>query len=254
MTDAPDEQPVVPAGSEPATEADADATDAAIVEEMAPPATFSGGHNLDQMMPVVLFFGFRIVLGNLVLAVIASMLWSIKAAVGRHHRGLRIGWFLPGMAAYLLVRAGLTIAVEESWVDVDVSADAVYFGFGIIGKILIGVGCAVTVIAGRPVLGWLIPKVVHLPPTVIGHPRYRAAMAGATWVLVAFELLTSIWDIWLYNNSGLGFFFLTRSGVNFIVSFAFITGALMYIDRTLEPIPDYPGLTHVLEQSGRLKS
>ena len=219
-----------------------------------PPSTFSGGHNLDQLMPVILFFGFRIVLGNLFLAVIASLLWSIKAAIGRHRRGLRVGWFLPGVAVYLLVRAGLTIAVDEGWIETEVSADAVYFGFGIVGKILIGIWCAVTVLAGRPILGWLIPKVVHLPETVIAHPRYRVAMSGATWVLVAFELLTSIWDIWLYNNSGLGFFFLTRSGVNFIVSFVFITGALMYMDRTLDPIPDYPGLTHVLEQSGRLKT
>jgi hypothetical protein len=222
------------------------------VEEMAP-ASFSGGHNLDQLMPVVLFFGFRIVLGNLVLAVIASMLWSIKAAIGRYRRGVQIGWFLPGVAIYLLVRAGLTIAVDEGWIDVDVSADAVYFGFGIVGKILIGVWCAITVLAGRPILAWLIPKAVHLPATVIADPRYRRATAGATWVLAAYELLTSIWDIWLYNNSGLGFFFLTRSGVNFVVSFVFITGALMYMDRTLDPVPDYPGLTHVLEQSGRLK-
>jgi len=223
------------------------------VDNLAP-ATFSGGNNLDQLMPVILFFGFRIVLGNLVLAVVASMLWSIKAAIGRHRRGLRIGWFLPGVAVYLLVRAGLTIAVEQERIDLGVSADAVYFGFGIIGKILIGIGCALTIFAGRPLLGWLIPKVVPLSDEVLAHPRYKRAMAGATWVLVAFELLTSVWDIWLYNNSGLGFFFLTRSGVNFIVSFGFITVALMYIDRTLDPIPEYPGLTHVLEQSGRLKS
>ena len=217
-----------------------------------PPSTFSGGHNLDQLMPVILFFGFRIVLGNLFLAVIASLLWSIKAAISRHRRGLRVGWFLPGVAVYLLVRAGLTIAVDEGWIETEVSADAVYFGFGIVGKILIGIWCAVTVLAGRPILGWLIPKVVHLPETVIAHPRYRVAMSGATWVLVAFELLTSIWAIWLYNNSGLGFFFLTRSGVNFIVSFVFITGALMYMDRTLDPLPDYPGLPPVLEPAGRL--
>ena len=223
-------------------------------EDSLQPATFSGGHNLDQVMPVILFFGFRIVLGNLVLAVIASMLWSIKASISRRRRGLSIGWFLPATAAYLFVRAGFTIAVEQELIDVDVSADAVYFGFGIVGKILIGIGCALTILAGRPILGWLVPKAVKLPASVIEHRRYRTAMAGATWVLVAFELLTSIWDIWLYNNSGLGFFFLTRSGVNFIVSFACITGALMYIDRMLDPIPDYPGLSHVLEQSGRLKT
>jgi hypothetical protein len=222
-------------------------------DEFTPP-TFAGGNNLDQLMPVVLFFGFRFILDNLVLAVVASMLWSIKAAIGRHRRGLRIGWFLPVVALYLLARAGLTIAVEREWIAVDVSADAVYFGFGIIGKILIGVWCAITIFAGRPLVGWLVPKVVRLPAAVLAHPRYRRAMAGATWVLVAFEILTSIWDIWLYNNSGLGFFFLTRSGVNFVVSFACITGALMYIDRTLDPIPEYPGLTHVLEQSGRLSS
>ncbi|MEQ8840536.1 MAG: hypothetical protein RIB98_06115 [Acidimicrobiales bacterium] len=224
-----------------------------LIEEMTP-KSFAGGNNLDQLMPIILFFGFRIVLDNLVLAVVASLLWSIKAAISRHRRGVGVGWFLPGIATYLTVRAGLTIAVDRSWIDVDVSADAVYFGFGIIGKILIGVACALTIFAGRPILAWLIPKVVPLPATVIADPRFRKAMNGATWVLVAFELLTSVWDIWLYNNSGLGFFFLTRSGVNFIVSFACITGALIYIDRTLDPIPDYPGITHLMEESGRIRS
>jgi hypothetical protein len=244
VTETADEQQAEQESSTPSTDA---------AETMAP-ASFSGGRNFDQLMPVILFFGFRAVLGNLILAVVASTLWSIKAAVSRKRRGLNVGKFLPGISIYLLLRAGLTVAVDERWIDVDISGDAVYFGFGIVGKIIIGIWCMMTIFAGRPLLGWLVPKLVKLPATVIADPRYKKAMSGATWFVVGFELLSSVWDTWLYNNSGIGFFIATRTGVNFLASFAFITGAIIYMDRTLERVPDYPGITKLMEDSGRVRS
>jgi len=73
------------------------------------PAALNGGSNLDQMMPVLLFLVFY----NLVdikAAVIASTLWSIKAAVSRRRRGLAIGWWLPGVTGYLVLRSDLADA------------------------------------------------------------------------------------------------------------------------------------------------
>mgnify|MGYP001545912360 CR=1 FL=1 len=217
------------------------------------PGGLAGGSNLDQLMPVLLFIGFY----NLVdikAAVVAATAWSIKAAVGRRRNGLAIGWWLPVVTVYLIVRSVVTILVDEEILDFGVSPEAVYFGIGISTKIIIGTVVLGTILAGRPLLAWAIPKVVKLNDELLGEPRFARTMTVATFMIVVWEYGSSAWDIWLYNNSGLGFFFLTRSGVNFIVSFACITGALMYIDRTLDPIPDYPGLTHVLEQSGRLKT
>lgn len=216
------------------------------------PRGLSGGSNLDQLMPVLLFFVLFNVFDSIIWAVVAATAWSIKAAIGRRQRGLSIGWWLPVVTGYLLVRAAITIAVDRDLVDFGISPEAVYFGIGFVTKFLIGIAVAITIIVGKPVLAWVIPKVVGLPQELIDDPRYHRTMANASWVIVAYECLSAIWDIWLFNNSGFNAFFLTRSAVNFGVSFLCITGALMYIDRKLTPIESYPGLEKVLESSGRL--
>ncbi len=215
------------------------------------PKGLHGGSNLDQLMPVLLFFVlFNLV--NIVAAVIAATAWSIKAGIGRKRRGLDIGWWLPGVTLYLIIRAAITIAVQQEYLDFGISPEAVYFGIGFVTKFLVGIGLAVTILIGKPVLGWAIPKVVPLAPEVIADHRYERAMANATWIVVVYEVASAIWDVWLFNNSGFNLFFLARSVTNFVVSFIFITIGLMYIDRKLEPIDAYPGLTEVLESSGRI--
>ena len=59
------------------------------------PTGLTGGSNLDQLMPVVLFFVLFNTVG-IIWAVLAATAWSIKAAVGRN-RGLAIGWWLPSV-------------------------------------------------------------------------------------------------------------------------------------------------------------
>ena len=76
-------------------------------------------------------------------------------------------------------------------------------------------------------------------------------MASASWVIVFYEVVSAIWDVWLFNNSGFNLFFLARSGTNFVFAFICITGALLYVDRKLEPIESYPGLEKMLENAGR---
>ncbi len=227
-------------------------------ERGAPDATASEvaplrGGTLDQLMPVALFF----VLFNLVnieAAVVAATAWSIKAAHARRRRGLPIGAWLPGVTAYLVIRAAVTIAVQREILDFGVSPEAVYFGIGIATKILIGTVIAGTILAGRPLLEWLIPRFVHLDDSVRSHRVFHDTMVTATWMIVVYEIGSSVWDIWLYNNSGFNVFFLTRSLANFVVSFLAITAGLMYIDRRLTGVDGYPGLVEVLEASGRLRS
>jgi len=202
--------------------------------------------NLDQVLPLILF----VVLFNLVnilAAVAVATLWSLKAAIARHRRGIGVGWWLPTVTGYLLVRAAVTVAAERAWVDFGVSSEAVYFGIGFATKILIGLAVAATILAGRPLLTWLIPQAIPLAPEVVADPRYFRATANATWLVVAFQLGSSVWDIWLFNNSGVNLFFVARSGVNFMVSFACILVGLLYLDRRLEPIDEYPGLANLLD-------
>lgn len=215
------------------------------------PRPLAGGSNMDQFMPVLLFFVlFNTV--NIIAAVLAATAWSIKAAIGRRRRGLDIGWWLPSITIYLIVRASITILVEREVVDFGISSEAVYFGIGFATKFLVGIVLAATILAGRPFLAWAVPKAVHLADDLVIDPRYRATMARATWGIVVYEVLSAVWDVWLFNNAGFNFFFLARSATNFVVSFIAITVGLMYIDKRLEPLESYPGLTHVLESSGRL--
>ncbi|MFQ5556470.1 MAG: hypothetical protein ACE5GB_03035 [Acidimicrobiales bacterium] len=226
-------------------------TDDSPVDDTRPTALF-GGSNLDQLMPVALFIGLYNFVGTEA-AVVGSTAWSVKAGYARRRRGLPIGGWLPAITAYLVLRALITIAVERELVDFGVSAEAVYFGIGFGTKILVGLVIAGTVLAGRPLLAWLIPKLIELDPSILGDPRYRTAMTNVTWMIAAYELLSSVWDIWLFNHSGVSLFLVTRQVVNFVVAFAAITVGLMYIDRKLQPIEAYPGLVELLEESGPLR-
>ena len=218
----------------------------------APRKRLGGGSNLDQMMPVLLFLAFYNFV-NIQAAVVASTVWSIKAAVGRKRRGLDIGWWLPGVMIYLILRSVVTILVDEDVVDFGISPEAVYFGIGFATKILVGLVLVATVVRGRSFMAWGIPKLLHLPDDLVADPRYRRAMATGTSLIAVFEILTAVWDIWLYNNSGVNLFLVTRFGVNFILGFLAITAGLIYIDRKLEPIESYPGLVELLESSGSFR-
>ena len=75
------------------------------------PKGLSGGSNLDQLMPVVLFFVLFNVFDSIIWAVLAATAWSVKAAIGRRNRGLSIGWWLPVVTGYLIVRAAITLSL-----------------------------------------------------------------------------------------------------------------------------------------------
>ena len=126
-----------------------------------------------------------------------------------------------------------------------------YFGIGFATMFLIGIAAAVTIPIGQPLLSWAIPKAVRLPQELLVDSRYTRTMANASWVIVFYEVLSAIWDVWLIINSGFNRFFLARSGTNFVFAFICITGTLLYVDRKLEPIDSYPGLEKMLENTGR---
>ena len=208
------------------------------------------GSNLDQFMPVVLFLVFYNLV-NTELAVVAATAWSVKAAYSRRRRGLRIGAWLPGITVYLMVRAAISIAVERELVDFGVSSEAVYFGIGIGTKMLVGLAAAVTILIGRPFALWAVRWVVDLPESVRAHPRFASTLRNVTWVIAFYEIGSSVWDIWLFNNSGVSFFLITRQFVNFGAAFALIMATLVYVDRRLAKVPGWPGLVRLLDPPER---
>lgn len=217
----------------------------------APQAAMGGWRgNFDQFMPVLLFLVFYNLV-NTELAVLAATAWSVKAAYSRYRRGLRIGWWLPGITLYLMFRAAISIAVERDLIDFGVSSEAVYFGIGIGTKMLIGLAAAVTIVVGRPFAVWAVRWVVELPEAVRTHPRYIATLRNVTWVIVLYEIGSSFWDIWLFNNSGVSLFLITRQVVNFVVAFAAIVATLMYVEHRLSSVVGWPGLVNLLDPSAK---
>ena len=244
-------------GTEPiAAPADADAAGHAASQSRR--IASSRSSQLDQMMPVVLFLVFYNLdavqvagLNNIEVAVIAATAWSIKAAYSRVRRGLPIGKWLPIITVYLVVRAAVAIAVERELVDFGVSSEAVYFGIGIGTKILVGLVAVATIVARRPIALWAVRFVPDLPEALRLDRRFVATLRDVTWVIALYELGSSVWDIWLYNNSGVSWFVTIRFVANYVVSFVLILATLVYVERRFSKIEGCPSLVDLMSRATR---
>ncbi len=192
---------------------------------------------IDSVMPIVAF----LVLNrwaSLGWAVAGATAWSIKAAVSRRRHGEAVGRFLPLLIAYLVVRAGIGIATDS---------EAVYFGIGIGTKALIGMALVATAVVGRPFLARVFPLAVPLAAETVAHPVFRRTMGRLTVALGAYQLLTSVWDIWLYNQTSADGYVAIRALVGWPAGFIVSCLGLWYADRALRAAPGFPGLLDLLD-------
>ena len=192
---------------------------------------------IDSVMPIVAF----LVLNrwaSLGWAVAGATAWSIKAAVSRRRHGEAVGRFLPLLIAYLVVRAGIGIATDS---------EAVYFGIGIGTKALIGMVIVATAVVGRPFLARVFPLAVPLAAETVAHPVFRRTMGRLTVALGAYQLLTSVWDIWLYNQTSADGYVAIRALVGWPAGFIVSCLGLWYADRALRAAPGFPGLLDLLD-------
>ncbi len=194
---------------------------------------------VDAGLSVLLFIGVNSAFG-LPWAIAAATAWSLIATLRRRSRGLQVGWYLPVVTTYLIVRGVVGIAFDS---------EAVYFGIGIATKALIGVGLIVSVIAGRPIVGEFIHFVIPFPPDVRAHPIYHKTMGQLTLVAAAYELLSSVWDVWLYNNASLNGFLIVRLLAGWLSAFVTISACIVYANRQLSRIPSFDGLLALFEPS-----
>jgi hypothetical protein len=193
---------------------------------------------LDAAFSVLLFIGINSQWG-LAWAILASTTWSLVATYRRRRSGLPIGWYLPGVTVYLIIRGLVGIAFDS---------EAMYFGIGIATKALIGVGLAISVVAGRPIVGELIPFVIPFPENVKRHPIYASTMAKLTVVAAGYELATAAFDVWLYNNASLNGFLIVRLLSGWLSAFVTISACLVYANRSLSRIESFDGLVAMFEQ------
>ena len=192
---------------------------------------------IDSVMPIVAF----LVLNrwaSLGWAVAGATAWSIKAAVSRRRHGEVVGRFLPLLVAYLVVRGVIGIATDS---------EAVYFGIGIGTKALIGMALVATAVVGRPFLARVFPLAVPLAAETVAHPVFRRTMGRLTVALGAYQLLTSAWDIWLYNQTSPDRYLVIRTLVGWPAGFIVSCLGLWYADRALRAAPGFPGLLDLLD-------
>lgn len=192
---------------------------------------------IDSVAPVAIFLLLNRFAG-LGWAVGGATVWGLQATVRRSRRGEAVGKFLPLLIVYLLVR-GLIGIITDS--------EDVYFGIGIATKALIGLGFIVTAVLKRSFLSRVLPTVLPFKTETIKHKIFSRVMAQMTVVLGLYQILTSIWDVWLYRHTSVDGYVVIRSLVGFPAGFIASLIALLYIDRSLRKADGFKGLVDLLE-------
>ena len=193
---------------------------------------------IDSVMPIVAF----LVLNrwaSLGWAVAGATAWCIKAAVSRWHHKEAVGRFLPLLIAYLVVRGVIGIVTDS---------EAVYFGIGIGTKALIGLVLVATAVRGPSFLSRVFPLAVRsLAAETVAHPVFDRTMGRLTVALGTYQLLTSVWDIWLYNQTSPDRYLGIRTLVGWPAGFIVSCLGLWYAVRAVRAAPGFPGLLDLLD-------
>jgi intracellular septation protein A len=192
---------------------------------------------IDSVAPVAIFLLLNRFAG-LGWAVGGATVWGIQAAVRRSLRGEAVGKFLPLLIVYLLVR-GLIGIITDS--------EDVYFGIGIATKAAIGLGLIATVLFKRSFLSQILPAVLPFKKETIKHEIFSRVMSQMTVLLGIYQILTSIWDVWLYRHTSVDGYVVIRSLVGFPAGFVASLIALLYIDRSLRKADGFEGFVDLLE-------
>ena len=192
---------------------------------------------IDSVAPVAIFLLLNRFAG-LGWAVAGATVWGVQASVRRTRRGEAIGKFLPLLIVYLLVR-GLIGIITDS--------EDVYFGIGIATKAAIGLGLIGTVIFRRSFLSQVLPIVLPFKAETIKHKVFSRVMAQMTVVLGLYQILTSIWDIWLYRQTSVDGYVVIRTLVGFPAGFIASLLCVFYIDRSLRRADGFKGFVDLLE-------
>ena len=192
---------------------------------------------IDSVAPVAIFLLLNRFAG-LGWAVAGATVWGVQASVRRTRRGEAIGKFLPLLIYYLLLR-GLIGIITDS--------EDVYFGIGIATKAAIGLGLIGTVIFRRSFLSQVLPIVLPFKAETIKHKVFSRVMAQMTVVLGLYQILTSIWDIWLYRQTSVDGYVVIRTLVGFPAGFIASLLGVFYIDRSLRRADGFKGFVDLLE-------
>ena len=192
---------------------------------------------IDSVAPVILFLVLNKFAG-LGWAVGGASLWGVQAAIWRKRNGQDVGKFLPILVVYLLLR-GLIGIITDS--------EAVYFGIGIGTKAAIGLGLIATVIFGSPFLYKFLPTLLPFKKETILDKVFFKIAGQMTVVLGLYQILTSVWDVWLYNQTSVDGYVLIRFLVGFPASFLTIWICILYMNWALKSASGFNGFVDLMD-------
>jgi hypothetical protein len=223
-------------------------TNSDAIEEL--PVAFRRGNSLEGVLPILGYMAgdqigsrvFNDLTGDRI-AIVAMTLAAGWAIVQRQRRGQRIGWWIPGIAVYLLIRgiAGLI------W------GEDVFLAMGIGVKVALGLAALGSVLIRRPLAAELSPMILPFSDDVRAHKLFRTTMRNLTLGYAVYQLVTVSFEIWLLGStdSGTGFLII-RTLIGTASSFVGFILAIWYADRKMRPIPGFDGVLPMLERIGAL--
>lgn len=177
------------------------------------------------------------------IAIVAMTLASVWAIVQRLRRGSGVGWWLPTISLYLLLRgiAGLL------W------GEDVFLAAGIGVKVLLGLAALGSVLVRRPAAAELAPMILPFTAEQQTNPTYVSTMRVLTLSYALYQLITVGFEIWLLGETSSGTAFLViRFLVGTVATFVGFGVAMFYVDRRLRDVPGFPGVMRQLEDLGAL--
>lgn len=203
---------------------------------------------MEGLLPLIAYIGgerlgtwqFGEVSGDRI-AIVAMSLAAIWAGIQRHRRGQALGWWIPGLFVYLLVRGVSGLIWGED----------VFLAFGIGVKVALGLGALISVAIGRPLAYELIHLVLPFSETVKAHPIFRLTFRNVTLAYAIYQLVSVAFEIWLLDSteSGTGFLVI-RTLVGWAAGFVGFFVALFYIDGRLKHIDGFDGVMPMMEEIG----
>ncbi|HJM28577.1 MAG: DUF3159 domain-containing protein [Acidimicrobiales bacterium] len=191
----------------------------------------------ESVMPIVLFIALNRLVG-LAWAIGAATFWSVIISIRRWRNGHPIGKFIPIVTIGILVRGIIGIVTDS---------EAVYFGIGIGTKALIGIALIVTTAASRNYLAMYATTFIGFDASIASHHAFKSAMNRIAYGIGVAQLVSAVFDIWLYNNASVDGYLVIRFFVNWPYTTAVIILSMLYLGKKLSVIPGFPGIASVME-------
>jgi ubiquinone biosynthesis protein len=172
----------------------------------------------DALLPLALFLTVNTRLG-LGWAMAAVTLWSIGLVLVRRRGGRTVGFVLPIVVGYLVLRAAAGILTQS---------EAVFFGPGILNNFVIAGVFLLSVAVRRPVIGLIAQAFYPFPRAVRRHPTFHRVFSRLTVAWAAFVAGTGVLQIVLLATVSTNTYLLARAAVSWPLAIALFVVSLRY--------------------------